>query len=187
MCLTQGLTLSCELKANAGLRDSIYLIPANWLDDPAFTVGVNGELSALAVDLVASGGATGGYNFDLKRDSNGYGGEFAGEAPNLYVEQTVTLVIPKLQQAHRNIIMEWAKCNCGLVGIVKDRNGKQFVLGVSYDDDSAEFDIRGLRVAAGTAENTGIDPTADQNEYTITLTATVFELAREYSGVPPTA
>jgi hypothetical protein len=187
MCLTQGLTLSCSLKSTAGVKDKIYLVPVEWLDDPAFTVGVSGDLSALAIDLVASGGVTGAYEYDLKRDANGYSGEFAGESPNLYVEQTVTLVIPKMQQEHRNIIMEWTKCYCGLVGIVCDRNGKQWVLGVSYNEDTATFDYRGLRVAAGTAENTGIDPTADQNEYTITLSSTVFELAREYTGAIPTA
>ena len=187
MCLSQGLTLDCDENSIAGTENKIYLIPCNWLDDPAFTVGVNGELSALAIDIVKSGGVTGAYVFDIQEDSGGYRGEFAGESNKLFVEQTVTVTIPKMQQSSRNSIQQLLKCRCGLVGIVVDNNCKQWVLGVHYNEDCNKFICRGLRVAAGTGEQTGTDPTADSNEYNVTLTATVFELAREYEGTIPEA
>ena len=187
MCLTQGLTKNCAEPNQAGTEDKLYLIPAQWLDEPAFTVDPNGSLSAISIDLVASGGVTGFYSYDLRRDANGYRGELAGEQPNLYIEQTVTAIIDKMNQDTRNVIQEWLDCRCGLVAIVVDNNCKQWVLGVSYNAACAKFQIRGLRVAAGSAEQTGVDPTADQNQYEVTLTTNSFELAREYSGVIPLA
>lgn len=187
MCLTQGLTLPCNINSIGGTEDKLYLLPCDWLQDPPFTLEANGALSSVAIDLIKSSGVAGFYEFDIKRDSGGYRGEFAGEAPNLYLEQTVTLSIPKMDQATRNSIQQLLKCNCGLVGIVVDNNCKQWVLGVSYNEECSKFICRGLQVAAGTSEQTGADPTADLNEYTVTLTAVAFELAREYEGVIPTA
>jgi len=187
MCLTSGLTLPCNINSIGGNEDTLYLIPCDWLDNPAFTVLGNGELSAIAINLIASGGVTGFYQFGVKRDSLGYRGEFAGEAPNLYLEQTVTLTVPKMDQTSRNAIQQLLKCNCGLLAIVVDNNCKQWTLGVSYNEDCSKFVCRGLQVAAATSEQTGADPTADPNEYTVTLTGIAFELAREYSGVIPLA
>ena len=160
-------------------------MPIDWLDTPPFTVAVDGSLSAIAVDVVASGGPTGFYEFDLKRDANGYRGEFAGEQPNLYIEQTVTAVIPKMEQERRNAVMEMMTCNCGMLAMVKDNNCKVWVLGIYYDTACSEFVQRGLRLAAGSAEQTGVDPTADFSQYEITLTTTVWELAREYTDAIP--
>lgn len=187
MCLTQGLTLNCNINSIGGIENKLYLIPCNWLDAAAFTVAGDGSLSAIAIDLVASGGVTGLYVFDIQEDSGGYRGEFAGEAPNLYIEQTVTATVPKMDQTSRNALQQLLKCRCGLVGIVVDNNCKQWVLGMYYNEECSKFVCRGLQVAAGTSEQTGADPTADLNEYTVTLTATNFELAREYTGVIPQA
>lgn len=185
MSLTQGLELSCNLRSTAGLEECIYLAPCDWLDDPAFTIAGDGALSDIAIDVAKSGGPTGLYKFDLKRNANGYTGEAGGSVDNIFFTQTVTLVIPKMAQASRNAIMEMLSCRCGLIGIVVDNNCKQWVLGFQYDEDCSKEKCKGLRVDAGTSETTGIDETADQNEYTVTLTAIVRELAREYTTVIP--
>jgi hypothetical protein len=180
MCLTQGLTTNCDQKSVAGITDKIYLATCQDMDFTGWVVGVSGEITTLAVDV-----AGGFYEYEIKHDSGGYTGEFDGEAPNLYLTQTVTIVLSKLDQERRNVIMEMVNCNCGMVAVVEDNNCKKWVLGVNYNETCSEWKCRGLRVASGTTETTGIDPTADQNEYTITLTATVFELAREFTGTVP--
>jgi hypothetical protein len=180
MCLTQGTTTNCNEKSVAGITDKIYLANCEDMDFSGWTVGASGEISAIAVQV---GG--GFFEYQIKHDSGGYTGEFDGEAPNLFLNQTVTLILSGLSQERRNVIMEMVNCNCGMVGIVEDNNCKQWVLGVTYFESCTEWKCRGLRVATGTTETTGIDPTADQNEYTITLTATVFELARQFTGTVP--
>ena len=185
MCLTAGLALDCNLKSVAGINDKLYLMPCSWLDTAGTTVGAGGDITAIAIDLVASGGETGFFILELKHDANGYTGELDGVPPNIYITQTVTAVIPKMDAARRAVLMEIINCNCGLIGIVVDNNCNQWALGLDYS--CAEWNCRGLRVASGTTETTGIDPTADSNEYTLTLTATVFELAREVSATIPLA
>jgi hypothetical protein len=184
MCLTAGLTLPCDLSSSAGIQDGLYLMPCTWLDTAGTTISASGDIDAIAIDLVASGGATGFYKFDLKHDANGYTGELDGTSPNYFFTQTVTAVIPKMATATRAKLMEIITCNCGLIGIVVDNNCVQWVLGLSF---KCGVVCRGLRVASGTTETTGIDPTADNNEYTVTLTSTVNELARELTAAIPLA
>lgn len=186
MCLTQGLTDDCNAKNAAGVQENqVYLIPKEWLNADPFTVAGDGTLSAISIDLVASGGLTGLFQFAFKKDANGYRGEASGESPNIFFEQTVTLVKDKMNQATRNSIMELVDCGCGMVAILVDNNCKQWVLGVTYRAECTAFICKGLRYAAGSAEQTGIDPTADNNQYEITLTGLSWELAREYTGVIP--
>jgi hypothetical protein len=177
MCLTQGLAANCNERSNAGTIDKIYLMNCEDADFAGWVLGATGDISTLAVQV---GG--GFFEYDIKRDSGGYTGEFDGDPPNLFLTQTVTLIIPGMSSAKREVLMEWLNCNCGMIGIVQDNNCRQWVLGVNYNATCTDWQCRGLRVASGTTETTGIDPTADQNEYTVTLTATVFELAREYTG-----
>ena len=139
--------MPCALKSVAGVNDCIYLLPCEWLDPAGTTVTANGDIDAIAIDTVASGGVTGFYKFDLKHDANGYTGELDGTAPNFFVTQTVTVVIPKMDTATRKALQEIIDCNCGLIGVVVDNNCKQWALGLDYS--CAEWNCRGLRAASG--------------------------------------
>lgn len=187
MCLTQGNILDCDFFNQAGGENKLYLMPCSWLDLTGFTIAAGGDVSGITVDVVASGGVTGFYVFDLETDRNGLVEEVGGTKPNTFITQTVTAVIPKMTQGHRNVLEEWRNCRCGMVGVFVDNNCVAWLLGMSYNVDCDKWVCNGLRVEPGSLRQTGIDPTADANENIYTLTATVYELARELTATIPTA
>ena len=165
--LNGGISLGCE--SNTGGIKKIYIADA--ISVSGFQESCTGITSGTCeiITGLTLNPNTFFYNFDFNKNTSTYT-ETATvnlEAGTTFYTQTITLVIPRREQAKRNKLLLLAAAQKRLYIIVQDSNGLYWFFGQSEGC-----------VLTGNEGGAGITKT-DFNGYTITFTAEEPYLAKE--------
>jgi hypothetical protein len=153
----ESLTLGCE-NAVGGIKE-IYLLD---MEDLASVADSSPE--GIIDTITTVGGAT--YKkFEFKKNT-GVFSETKADGTTFFT-QTVTIVIPKMEYVKRNKIMLLAEGERDLSLIVKDSNGKFWLVGEENG------------VILSTAEVTTGTARTDANQYTLTFVGEEMAMAKE--------
>lgn len=171
MTLTAGFSKPCESVSGGVL--SVWL--ANAADIASLTL-TGTEYSAITMV-----GVTTFYKFEFSQDSAEVRQNTArGDNGNVSVTHELEFYLPKMSTIQRDSIQEIVDASpCGVVGIAKDANGNQWVLGYN---EIALLD-RPLRILSG-AGATGKAFT-DSNGTAVILNSVDGELHRNFTGTVP--
>lgn len=93
---------------------------------------------------------------------------------NINTTQTLSMIFPIMSCDLRWRLRSIFNCACGVVAIVKDNNNQLMVVGIDTFEngdwvEEGTWEPIELKTGESTG-NTGADPTADRNEYLVTLT-----------------
>lgn len=165
--LNGGISLGCE--SNAGGVKKIYITDA--VNVTGITQNSGGILvsSGEVITAIAMASGTFFYDFEFNRNTSNYTEAATVNLENgtTFYTQTVTLVIPRREQAKRNKILLLAAGQKKLNIIVQDSNELYWLFG-----QSEGCILTGNEGGSGTAKT-------DLNGYTLTFTAEEPTLAPE--------
>lgn len=158
--LTQGYTLDC--RDSLGGISEVYFMA---LQDVASVTESAGVVTTLTKDAGKRF-----YKYQLVKATSFFNENVASNIQNgtLHYTPELTIILNKLQANTRNEILLLAKNT--LVAVVKDNNGKYWMLG-----QTRGLDLTGGSAATGTAEG-------DRSGYTLTFGGAEPELAPEVSS-----
>ena len=158
--LTSGYTLDCR-DSLGGLQE-VYFIAKQDVDAYTSSGGVISDIDK------ATG--KGFYKYELVKATSSWVENVNASVENgsVFYQQELTIILNKMQAATRNEIMLLAK-NL-LVAVVKDNNGKFWLLGKD----------RGMDMTAGSGSSGTAE--GDRNGYTLTFTGKEAEMAYEVNS-----
>jgi hypothetical protein len=168
-CLTAGYSIDCTQGGCSGGLQNIFIAQVDDID--TITYGANGEITGITMQATKVF-----YEFDFQDGTAQYTESLTVTNCNIAVEQSLTWVVPCRNDTLRQRIEELANCCCGQVVIFTEMTGTQWAFG----------DLERRRARLGTNEADSGTALADQNQETITMTASTTKKAVEFTGVVPT-
>jgi hypothetical protein len=165
-CLTTGLVKVCDAIKSGG-ASSLHLTDRT--NVVSLTIAIDGTVTGITMVALEVF-----LKFEFKANS----AQFVEDATNeggLQVTQTFNQIWESFDQNQRNILMELAACNCGMVAIHRENTGKSWLWGF---DETEEVYLFGANRDSGTAKS-------DPNQVAPVLQALATSFAREFTGVIP--
>lgn len=165
--LSSGRTTSCSTSLCSGGASTLYLANASEVDS------ITQNASGAATGITMTSTAANFYEFQF-RDFSGQFTETVTvdpETQNVSVEQQFQMIWPCRNQTDRNLIMDMAQNQCGLVAVHVEHTGEYWVWGY------VEIGNKKLPVRLGTNEGQSGAAITDPNQETITITCRTTEKA----------
>jgi len=172
-----GFVRGCAPRSGGGTI--LYLIKKTDLE--SFTLGIGAGVTTYAtVTLTSEDNVFAKYEFEPKTCE--FKQDASVENGSTKVVKSIEFMLPKMSQASRDAVEEiMVNSGCGLVAIIKDANGQQWVVGYT-EANKTEYPLM-----LGTSAGTTGKALTDANGFTVTLTCEDTEHARTFTGVVPVA
>lgn len=171
-CLTAGYTIDCTQGGCSGGISEIFIAKESDID--TITYDPDGSVSSITMIVGPPAGVF--YEFDFQDGTASFTENVTVANCNISVEQSLTFIVPCRNDTLRQRIEELMNCCCGMVVIFTEFAGTTWIFG----DEK--------RRRARLSENEGLSGAAlaDQNQETITLTASTTKKAVAFTGTVPT-
>lgn len=163
VCTLSAITRSVCPTGRAGIA-KLWVASADSVS--ALTFGSDNEVTAITMVSAEKF-----YRVDIEKNTGFFNQTVSRIKSNINVAQQISFVLPVMDKATHKNLRSIFDCACGLIAIIKDNTGKFHFAGIStYPGSPVTWEAEQMRTGESTA-NTGADPTADSNEYVITLEA----------------
>lgn len=170
MSVLTGYKKTCGVQ-NGGLR-SLYLIPKDKV--ASFTPEISKQRVYSSVTMVADAAFA---KYEFKPNEAEFKETTKVENGSVVVEQTISMVLPKMNEVSAAAISELAEITpCGLIGIVVDSMGGAHVVG--YNERLKSDYPLGLSQSEGTTGKA----LSEANGETVTLSCVTVEKAYSFTG-----
>jgi hypothetical protein len=173
ICTLVGNTNTCDEDGNTGGIEVAWF--ASKSDIASLTFDVQGRLTAIA--MVATKVFV---KWEFEPDTAFFNQPKTVLKNAPFYKHLLTFINPKISTDIINAVGSLDSCGiCGLVAIVKDNNGKFWLLGVKYFASTSTYSITGIYPAASDGAVTGANSESDSNQITTAFEGKVGKLARE--------
>ncbi len=171
-CTLTGYAETCDDEGNTAGISAIWFASKN--DVSTLTFNAQGQLSGIT--MVASKVF---YKWTFDPDTAFFNQPKSVSNKSPFVKQSIQFTNPKMTTDLINAIDALDACAiCGLVAIVKDNNGKFWLVGVKYFSNGT-YSFTGLYPAQSDGAVTGANPEGDVNKITTAFESKTGKYARE--------